>query len=401
MYGECGELSLAWTIFSRSQGLDIVAWNTMIQVFIENRDLSNAMEAFAMAPDRDPATWNIMLGGLAQDGHGDMALELFRRMNLEGVVEPNVVTFVCVLNAFTSTAFLERGRLVHMLIVDLGLEKGIEIGNALISAYGRCRDAEDAKSVFERMHRRDVVSWTAIVGAWCEMGRFEEALGILKKMRLDRVPPDKVSLLCALYACASLSALEEGKEMDVTVCKLGMETHLMIRTALIDMYGKCGSVEDAMEVFDRSLERTIEMWNAVLTTLSQRGFLDEVRVSLMQMQQQNIMPNHVTLSCVLAACSHSGSVEDASRAFLAIDMLHGFRHTEDHYLCIVDLFARTGELEKAQEMIENFPFQSDECLAWQCLLSGCRIHNDVERAVHVAMHCVCIDTSEVSMKAYH
>ena len=396
MYGDCGQLSVAWSIFRQSKNLDIVAWNAMISVFIQNDELYNALEAFAMAPKRDSATWNTVIGGLAQNGHGNMALKLFCQMNLEGV-KPNVVTFVCVLNAFTSTMFLEGGRMVHMLIVDAGLERGIKIENALISMYGRCRDMDDAKSIFESMQCRNVISWTAIIAAWCETGHFEKAVENFKQM-LDRgVQPDKVSFLCSLDACAMLSTLEEGTRMNATICKLGIENHWMIETALINMYGKCGSIQEARYVFGHSLEKTIEMQNALMTTFSHGGLLDEIETVFREMRHHNIIPNSVTFSCVLAACSHSGLVDEASHAFLSISRVHGVSYTEDHFLCIVDLFARAGQLEKAQEMVQNLPFGLDDCLAWQCLLSGCKIHNDVDRALHVVKHCIDIDPNNAPM----
>lgn len=395
MYGNCGKLQIAWSVFSKMPCRDAIAWNAMIAVFVQNGEFNNAMQAFKMAPERNTASWNTMIGACMQSGHGDVALEVFHQMDLEGS-KPSVITFVCALNACASLASLEDGKMIHVLIIESGFKHGVEIENALISMYGKCKCMWDARTVFGKMRCLDVVSWTAIIVACTENGHVKDALDFFHGMQLEGVQPDEIAFICSLDACAVLAALEEGQKMDDAIVKLGLEERWMVKTALIDMYGKCGSLQEARHTFDQSPGSNVATWNSLMTALSHNGLMEEVVHLLHEMQQHSIKPNPVTFSCVLNACSHSGWVDNICQVFLSIDKDHDVAYTEDHYLCMVDLLARAGQLEEAEDMIKNFPFENDEGLAWQCLLGACKVHSDIERAVRVANHCFDIDPENAS-----
>eukprot|EP00250_Pteridium_aquilinum_P003595 c13902_g1_i1 orf=406-2199(-) len=396
MYGECGNSHLAWNVFGNMPCRDVVTWNAMIAVFVQDGSHSNAMRAFRMAPERNTASWNTMIGAYMQSGNAKMALETFDEMDREGA-KPSVITFVCALNACASLASLEDGQIIHMQLVKLGAEGGVEIQNALITMYGKCKSIREARSVFEEMSSVDVISWTAIIVACNENGQAKEALGFFHAMQRKGVQADEVTFLCSLDTCAMLSVLREGQRMENTIIKLGLEDRWMVKTALIDMYGKCGSLQEARYTFCSSPRSNIATWNALMTTLAHNGLVEEIINLLHETRQHDVKPNQVTFSCLLTACSHAGWVDKISYVFLSIHKAHGVAYTEDHYLCLVDLVARAGQLEQAEILIKCFPFENDEGLAWQCLLAACKTHNDVERAVEVANRGFDIDPENVSL----
>lgn len=382
MYGVCRKLHMAWSVFSGMLSRDTITWNAMITVFARAGDYYSALCAFRMAPERNTASWNTMIGVYMQCGNEKMALELFHEMMGEGA-KMSAITFVCVLNACAGMVSLKDGRMVNILLVKQGVED-TKVENALITMYGKCRSIGEARNIFGKMQSRDVISWTAMMGACTRSDQFEEALAFFHEMQAKGVQADEVTFLSSLDACALLSTLSEGQRLDDCIKKFGLEERWMVKTALINMYGKCGSLQEARRTFYRSSCCNIATWNAIMTIFAHNGLVEDVFDVLLEIQQHDVKPNGVTFSSVLTACSHAGWVDFIGQLFVAIGEDHGVAYTEDHYLCIVDIFARSGQLEQAECLIKSFPFGNDEGLAWQCLLAACKVHNDLGRALKVA-----------------
>lgn len=108
------------------------------------------------------------------------------------------------------------------------------------------------------------------------------------------------------------------------------------------------------------------------------------------MQHDGMVPNDITFICILAACSRTGFVDTGIGYFLSMNKDHGMSYTMDHYVCMIDLLGRAGHLDEAENLIIRIPFDPVS-ITWLCLLGACRIHGDVERAVHVANHCFELD----------
>ncbi|MCO5582812.1 hypothetical protein L7F22_036712 [Adiantum nelumboides] len=382
MYGECRKLHVAWNVFGNITFRDVISWNAMIGVLVQAGELSTATHTFMMAPDRNAATWNTMICAYLQDGNAKMALDTFQNMVKKGA-KPNEITFVGAVNACARLSSLADGKIIHISLVKLGLET-VELDVALISMYGKCMSIKEARNVFDRIQHTDVVSWTAIIVACTENGKGEEALGLFHKMQSKRVQADEVVLFCCLDACATFSFLVEGEFIDDIIIKLGLEEHEMVKTALTDMYGKCGRVDEASYTFHRSPSPNITTWNALMTTFAHRACAEEVISLLHKMWQNNMKPNPVTFSCVLTACSHAGWVDSINQIFLSMHYDYDVIYTEDHFLCMADLLARAGQLKQTEALIKNFPFRHDEGLAWQCLLAACCLHDELEYAMQVA-----------------
>ncbi|KAI5066670.1 hypothetical protein GOP47_0019294 [Adiantum capillus-veneris] len=383
MYGECGKLHLAQNVFGNITACDVISWNAMIGVLVQAGEFSNATHTFIMAPERNAATWNTMICAYLQDGNAKMALDTFHRM-LQMGSKPNEITFLGAVNACARLRSLLNGQSIHIFLVKLGLENA-ELEVALISMYGKCKSIREARSVFDRMQQVNVISWTAIIVAYTENEQGEEALGFFHQMQSKGIQADEVVLFCCLDVCAMLSTLVEGEYINDIVNKLGLEEHEMVRTALIDMYGKCGSLDEARHTFRRSLSANVTMWNALMTAFTHRVYVEEVFGLLYEMWQNSIKPNSITFSCVLTTCSHAGWVDSINQIFLSIFLNYDVVYTDHHFLCMADLLARAGQLKQAENLIQHFPFRHDEGLAWQCLLAACSLHDNFEYAMRVAM----------------
>ena len=156
-----------------------------------------------------------------------------------------------------------------------------------------------------------------------------------------------------------------------------------VGNALIDMYYKCGSLEDARQVLYKMPNRNAVCWTALIAGYALQGDGVEVMLLVEQMQQDSVQPNHVTFVNILSSCSHAGLVDVGHRYFDLMSQDHAIVPSAEHYACMVDNLGRAGHLEEAQNIAKTMPLPPS-AVVWRALLGACRIHGNVELAKHAA-----------------
>ncbi|KAJ7521907.1 hypothetical protein O6H91_19G073900 [Diphasiastrum complanatum] len=360
----------------------VVVGTALINMYGKCGSLNDARNLFGRLSQRDIVCWNAMIAACTQNGQGKEALELFHRMPTEGI-RPNQITIVCALDACASLAFLEKGQEIHGAIVKSGYDGEVVVGNALINMYGKCQSLQDARSVFSKMPRRDIVSWNAMIASCAQNGRGAEALDLFKRMQIDSLKPDPITFVCALDACASLAALETGQEIHSTIASRGFEGHVVVGNALINMYGKCGSLQHARSVFQRLHQRDAVSWNTMIAVYGHNGHGEEALDLFKQMMSEDVSPNQITFLSVLTACSHTGRVDDGRHYFTSMSQKHSIAPKVEHCVCMIDILGRAGYLDEGESLISTLPYK-DDARVWLSLLGACRIHGDVERGIRAA-----------------
>jgi len=358
MYGKCGSIEDAWRVFNRMPTRNVVAWNAMIH-------------------------------GHVKCGQGQKALELSQQMQREGV-EQDPVTFVGVLNACASLGAIGEGRRIHEQIVRSGYESNGFVCNSLIDMYAKCGSIEDAWKVFNKMLTRDVVSWSAMIGGHVKCGQGHRALELSQQMQREGVQPDPVTFVGMLNACASVAALEEGRHIHEQIIQHGCEFDIFVGTSLVDMYGKCGSVEDARRVFDNMPTRNVVSWNAMLGGYSLHGHGKQALELFEQMCQEGVEMDRITFVLLLSACSHAGLVNEGLCYFESMGSVYSIPATLEHYASMVDLLGRSDRLHEAEDLVKMMSWDPDAAV-WMALLGACRVHSNVEMGEYIAKQLVELD----------
>eukprot|EP00246_Nothoceros_aenigmaticus_P002176 TRINITY_DN12981_c0_g2_i2.p1 TRINITY_DN12981_c0_g2~~TRINITY_DN12981_c0_g2_i2.p1 ORF type:complete len:312 (-),score=45.38 TRINITY_DN12981_c0_g2_i2:451-1299(-) len=172
-----------------------------------------------------------------------------------------------------------------------------------------------------------------------------------------------------LQACGDVGGLEKGKEIHGLIPRLWHEPiDLSLGNALIDMYSKCGSMADALQIFELWPTKHSVAWNALIAGYARQGESETVFSLFERMMLEGIHPTSVTLVSVLTACSHMGLVDKGQQYFNAMSSDYGINPTIEHYSCMVDLLSRAGQLEKAVEMAEAL--EPNE-VVWKTVLGAC------------------------------
>lgn len=391
MYGSCGNMEDARAVFRKISCPNMYSWTILLTVSGQNGSLDDAKLAFGRMPDRSVVAWNAMMTAFLENGHGNDTLNLLCMMQFEGV-QPDNITFVCALDA---CATVKAGKRIHLSIAEIGYLQDLLVGTALVSMYGRCGCVHNARNVFDRMLHRDIVCWNAMIAAFAQNDHGKEAINLFYQMLFQGVTPDNVSFLCALDACASLSAVDEGQYIHAAIVDNGCEQDVVVGTALVNLYGKCGNFQDAKNIFVRMPYRNVVSWNAIIGILAQNGYEKESLNLFHQMQLEGIKPNSTTFISVLTACSHTGLVDMGRHLFFSMDSDHGIKPTSGHYGCMIDLLGRAGHLDEAEDLLNIMPFEKDY-VTWRCMLGACKLHGDVERGIRAASRCFVLDQENAS-----
>lgn len=340
--------------------------------------LSYARYVFSRIPSPDTIAYNTIIRSHSRffPSH---SLSYFFSMRSNGIPLDNF-TFPFVLKACSR---LQINLHLHSLIVKYGLDSDIFVQNALICVYGYCGSLEMAVKVFDEMSERDSVSWSTVIASFLNNGYASEALDLFEKMQLeDKVVPDEVTMLSVISAISHLGDLELGRWVRAFIGRLGLGVSVALGTALIDMFSRCGSIDESIVVFEKMAVRNVLTWTALINGLGVHGRSTEALAMFHSMRKSGVQPDYVTFSGVLVACSHGGLVKEGWDIFESIRKVYRMDPLLDHYGCMVDILGRAGLLNEAYDFVERMPMKPNSII-WRTLLGACVNHNNLGLAEKV------------------
>lgn len=355
---------------------DISLLNSLLNLYAKTGSINFASNLFRRMLDHDVISWSSIIACYALNGAAVEALDLFNEM-INRKIEPNSVTVVHALQACSIVCNLEEGTKIHELAVEKGFELDVSVSTALIDMYMKCFEIDKAVVLFERIPKRDVVSYAALLDGYAHNGMADQSIWVFCNMLLDDIQPDAVAIVKIIAACAQLGIRQQALCLHSQVKKRGFDKNIFVGASLIELYSKCGSLDNAIQIFEGIVEKDVFIWSAMIAAYAIHGCGEEaVNVFDHMVKNSAVRPNNVTFLSVLSACSHSGLVEKGLEIFNT--MLNDYKLNPDseHYGMIVDLLGRTGELEKAMEIINKMPHPVGPHV-WGALLGACRIHHNV------------------------
>lgn len=343
----------------------------------EHDNMDYADSIFKIIENPDGFLWNTMIRGFGKTGRPEKAFQYFRKMQETGEVADNF-TFSFLLKVCGSMGSVLLGKQMHCSTLKHGLEDHIFVRNTLIHMYGMLWDIHNACQLFDEMPNPNVVAWNAIIDCHVYGSKFREALNLFLRMLKCGLVPDEATMVLTLSSCSALAALDFGRWLHSCIDQTNLGNIVSINNALIDMYAKCGSVEEAYGVFNRIKGKNIVTFNTMILALANHGnFVEALNIFVKMLEENVILPDEVTFLGVLCACSHVGMVDEGRWYFDLMNKKYGIKPTIKHYGCLVDMLGRAGLLEEAYRWIMGMPMESNS-IVWRTLLAASRQHGHVE-----------------------
>lgn len=432
MYSECRQFAYARSVFSAIDERNVTVWNELIQSYINDGRMDKAWEAFNLMQEDglepDIVTYNSFISGYARTGQKELAYELlsgmanfslkptvismnalisglhhyglcadaleaFRYMQLpnreakhwsfhdnNSPIQPNGTTITSVLSLLTDLKLHRFGKEVHCYALRNGLTSNIFVSSKLVDLYGKTGDMVSAANFFQGIRNKNVVTWNSLLAAYKHNRKPEVALKLFYEMLKSDLLPNLVTMHIVLLSSGMTMALRYGRELHGYINKNWFGGYPdTLATALIDMYGKCGKIDDARLVFECTVEKDIAVWNAMMSCYLLHRMPRDVKRLFKYIEHSRIQPDHVTFVILLSACKQEGSMEEARSYLYSMEDLYCIKPTLKHYTCMVDIMGTAGLLEESLELIQKMPLEPDACL-WSTVLKACKLHSNLEVA---------------------
>ncbi|KAF3783989.1 Pentatricopeptide repeat-containing protein [Nymphaea thermarum] len=192
----------------------------------------------------------------------------------------DVVSWNTMITGYSNLGRLEDAR----KLFDESTRRNIISWNAMLTGYAKVGDVESARHMFDEMPQRDAVSWDAMIAYYSQCNRSIEVLLLFDEIRAVCVNPIEATLVCIVSACADMGALDRGKRLYSFLDAHRIKLNTVLGTALTDMYAKCGSIEEAIQVFHLTPEKDVLSCNTVIAGLAMHGHVKGCYQLFMQMR---------------------------------------------------------------------------------------------------------------------
>ncbi|KAL9691463.1 hypothetical protein QQ045_011887 [Rhodiola kirilowii] len=343
---------------------------SIVAMYLKCRNVDDAFLVFEDISDKDVVSWTAMISGFVQIDYADKALMVFMSM-LKMDVKPATETIASALAACAKSGSLLQGKSIHGYILRRRIPLDIPAKNSLISLYAKCGCLEESCAVFDMMEKRDLFSWNAIIDGFAQSGELYHALLLFDEMRSSIHRSDSVTIVSLLQGCSFVGALQQGKWIHSFVMRNCLGPCLLIDTALVDMYSKCGDLYTAKKCFDRSLKHDVILWSSLIGGYASHGKGNTALEMYSDFLKTGIQPNHVMFLAILTACVHNGFVEEGLNMFHSMTVEYGIQAKVEHCACIVDLLSRAGRVSEAYEFYKRM-FIDVNGVVLGIILDACR-----------------------------
>ncbi|KAI3670964.1 hypothetical protein L1987_87609 [Smallanthus sonchifolius] len=267
-YAQVGELDDARLVFDESPLRDAVSFTALVTGYVNNGRVEDARKLFDEMPVRDVVSWNCVISGHARNKLFDEAICLFNEMRRAGI-KPDESTLVTVLSACAQSGNLTTGEQIKTSIMDHKLCSNLRIVNSLIDMYAKCNELGKARSLFDGVTNKNVITWNVMIGGYTHTHCYKESLDLFRTMLQLNCESNEVTFLSVLPACAHMGALDIGKWIHAYIGKnFPRSSNTSLFTSLIDMYAKCGDIEAAKTVFESVSPESLASWNAMISGLA-------------------------------------------------------------------------------------------------------------------------------------
>ncbi|GMH16062.1 hypothetical protein Nepgr_017903 [Nepenthes gracilis] len=295
-----------------------------------------------------------------------------------GSREPSFPHYHTLLKSCTQLSDLRGGRVVHAHVFKSEFNNDIIICNSILNMYARCGSFHEARKLFDEMPSKDMVTWTAMITAYSQNDRPDEALVLFPQMLRLGLIPNEFTFSSLLKASGAITSSKHGVQIHAVLFKYGCNLNVYATTSLLDMYARCAHMDEAQLIFEGLMSKNDVSWNAMIAGHARKDEGEKALHLFRMMQRENFVPTHFTYSSIFIACASIGALEQGKWVHAHMIKLGGklitfLGHT------LIHMYAKSGSIEDAEKVFERLVKQ--DVVSWNSILSGYTQHGFGKKTV--------------------
>lgn len=371
---------------------------------VGSKDARKVLEEIS---DKSASCWNALISGRS-DGDVPTPFVILRDMLWSGI-SPNEFTFSSLLK---DPSLLDLWQ-IHSLVARLGYGSNDYVSSAIISsyvshgfisdalaygatldpesctvsmnvlagAYNRAHMYQETKELLLHQQSSDNISCSIFITACARNGDYSEAFEYFRQMRILGHHFDNYVTVSLLSICIKVNSLILGRLVHGLIIKTSSGcSDTYVHNMLLDMYAKCGRIEDCVRAFEEMENRNIISWTTVISGLALNGFSRKALAWFKAMEEAGLKPDKVAILAVLSACRHGGLVQEGMKIFKCMEADYSTEAEMEHYICVVDMLCKCGHLKQAGSVIRGMPFRPSTII-WRTFLQGCNTYGILDTQV--------------------
>ncbi|KAM2014732.1 pentatricopeptide repeat-containing protein At5g39680 [Malus sylvestris] len=363
-----------------SKSVDIFQANSLINLYAKCDQVSIARHLFDCLPKRNVVSWSALMAGYLHNGMALEVLGLFKTMvSVDGLC-PNEYIFATIFSSCSGSGRVEEGKQCHGYVLKSGLLSYEYVKNALVHMYSSCSEVESAMRVLNTVPGGDILSYNSVINGLLEHGHVREAMEMLGMMVSQCMDWDSVTYITVFGLCARLKDLRLGLQVHGQMLKNDIKCDVFLSSAMIDMYGKCGKVSNAANVFDRLQERNIVSWTAIMAAYFQNGYFEDALGVLSKMGNEDILPNEYTFAVLLNSSAGLSALRQGDLLHTCVEK-SGFKDYVIVGNALINMYSKCGNIQAANEVFLDMTCR--DSVTWNAMISGFSHHGLGKEALNV------------------
>ncbi|CAM0954837.1 unnamed protein product [Alopecurus aequalis] len=348
---------------------DVFVCTSFLDMYAKCVCLPDARRLFDEMPSRTLVSWNCMVTAYSKGSRVEEAIGMFNTLRGLGV-RPSGATLVGVLSGCVdSVATRSLGLSLYGYSLKSGLDADLPVSNSVLSMLIRGGKLQAARLLFDSMHEKSVVSWSAMASVFLQAGDYTEVFGLFNRMQGAGHKFDSVALVNLISATVLLGNLVVAKGVHALLIKSGFESEQDLVSSLVNLYAKCGDLEAAQQVFDAVPWKNVVLWTSMISGYVEGGRPDKALTMFDSMLRTDVEPNEATVSSALSACADLGSANQAKKVedhLVAIGLQSDLRVAT----ALIDTYCKCGSVELARKIFDGVTVTSRDLAIWSAMING-------------------------------
>ncbi|XP_043714694.1 pentatricopeptide repeat-containing protein At4g35130, chloroplastic-like [Telopea speciosissima] len=353
-------------------GSDVYFCNTLIELYVKQGCIGHARQVFDEMCHRDLVSWTSMISGYVWSRNYCDAFRLFHDMRTKEFT-PNSVTMLIMVQACSISGNPVGGTQLHGYLIKRGFENNVSVQNSILAMYANTGKLEDAEILFNKMDKRDAISWNIMISGSLLIGDSIRVAENFDRMRYEAVPSLE-TLTLVTSAFAKSGNLIQGEKIHGYALKSGL-IDVVLQTSLVQFYAKCGELGISAQLFQETCKRNTITWSAMMSGFVQNGYFKEAIELFQQMQFASLKPGADMLRVLVLTYTHLGALRlgKGVHGYVTKNIVHiseeGNKAMETS---ILNMYAKCGSIVLARRCFDQMV--DKDVVAWSSMIETYGIH---------------------------